>query len=92
MKLYFKYVWRNNTWKASCIQVQQCDKKACYLKVQEYNKNQCAVDEKLRRDNFKYTQCNKQRQGKLQYTEKATSKSYLKTMTTMQEYPEEFIV
>lgn len=72
--------------------MQQCDKKACYLKVQEYNKNQCAVDEKLRRDNFKYTQCNKQRQGKLQYTEKATSKSYLKTMTTMQEYPEEFIV
>ena len=32
------------------------------------------------------------RQGNLQYTEKTAGKNYLKTMTTMQEYPEEFVV
>jgi len=72
--------------------VQQCDKKASYLKMQQYNKNSCAVVEKLRRDNFKYIQCNKQRQGNLQYTEKTAGKKNLKTVTTMQEYPEEFVV
>jgi hypothetical protein len=96
--------WAPNTWKVSYIQaqqcdekvsylkVQQCDKKVSYLKVQQYNKNPCAVYEKLRRDNFKFTQCSKQRQGNLQYTEKATGKSYLKTITTMQEYPDDFVV
>lgn len=61
--------WAPNTWKASYMQVQLCDKKASYYKMQQYNKNPCAVDDKLRRDNFKYTQYNKQRQGNLQYTE-----------------------
>jgi uncharacterized membrane protein YcgQ (UPF0703/DUF1980 family) len=60
--------------------------------VKQYNKNPRAVDEKLRRENFKYTKCNKQRQKKLQYTEPAACKNYLKIMTTMQEYPEEFVV
>ena len=67
-------------------------KKASHVKMQQYDKNPCAVDEKLRRDNFKYTQCNKQRQGSLKYTEKSAGKNYVKTIATMQEYPEEFAV
>jgi len=73
--------------------VQHCDKKkASYLKMQQYNKNPCAIDEKLGRDNFKYIQCNKQREGNLQYTGKPAGKNYLKTVTTMQEYPGHFVV
>lgn len=53
--------------------------KKCNSKI-----NPCAVDEQLRRDNFKYIQCNKQRRANLQYTEK--------TVKTMQEYPDEFVV
>jgi len=71
--------------------VQECDKKS-YLKGQQYNKIPCAVDEKLWRENFKYTHCHKQRQENLNYTEKTFCKNYFKTMATIQEYPEEFVV
>jgi hypothetical protein len=56
-----------------------------------YNcKNTIKTREKLRKGNFRFTQCNKEGQGTLQYTEKTSSVNHLKTMAKVKVHPDAF--